>query len=55
MSSLFAPLPLGDLMLRNRIALPPLTRCRSDQPGQRSWRDDGGLLSPARQRRLYDY
>ena len=33
MSSLFAPLPLGDLMLRNRIALPPLTRCRSDQPG----------------------
>ena len=33
MSSLFAPLSLGDLMLRNRIALPPLTRCRSDQPG----------------------
>jgi len=33
MSSLFAPLPLGDLMLRNRIALPPLTRCRSEQPG----------------------
>ncbi len=33
MSSLFAPLTLGDLSLRNRIALPPLTRCRSEQPG----------------------
>jgi N-ethylmaleimide reductase len=32
MSSLFAPLTLGDLRLRNRIAL-PLTRCRSEQPG----------------------
>ena len=33
MSSLFTPLVLGDLTLRNRIALPPLTRCRSEQPG----------------------
>ncbi|WP_434671005.1 alkene reductase (plasmid) [Klebsiella sp. B345] len=33
MSSLFSPLTLGDLQLRNRIALPPLTRCRSNQPG----------------------
>jgi len=33
MPSLFAPLTLGDLQLRNRIALPPLTRCRSEQPG----------------------
>lgn len=33
MSSLFSPLILGDLNLRNRIALPPLTRCRSNQPG----------------------
>lgn len=31
--SLFSPHVLGDLTLRNRIALPPLTRCRSDQPG----------------------
>ena len=31
--SLFSPLALGELTLRNRIALPPLTRCRSDQPG----------------------
>lgn len=33
MSSLFTPLTLGGLALRNRIALPPLTRCRSAQPG----------------------
>ncbi|MGC6388788.1 alkene reductase [Ewingella sp. S1.OA.A_B6] len=32
-SNLFTPLPFGDFTLRNRIALPPLTRCRSDQPG----------------------
>ncbi|MCE0490815.1 alkene reductase [Pantoea sp. Mb-10] len=33
MSSLFSPLTLGGLTLRHRIALPPLTRCRSEQPG----------------------
>ncbi|UQY46396.1 alkene reductase [Mixta hanseatica] len=33
MSSLFSPLNLGGFKLRNRIALPPLTRCRSNQPG----------------------
>lgn len=33
MPSLFSPLSLGSLTLRNRIALPPLTRCRSNQPG----------------------
>lgn len=33
MTSLFSTLSLGELTLRNRIALPPLTRCRSDQPG----------------------
>lgn len=33
MPSLFSPLMLGDLQLRNRIVLPPLTRCRSEQPG----------------------
>lgn len=32
-SSLFTPLTLGGLTLRNRIALPPLTRSRSTQPG----------------------
>jgi N-ethylmaleimide reductase len=32
-SSLFAPLSLGGLTLKNRIALPPLTRSRSTQPG----------------------
>lgn len=32
-SSLFTPLELGGIPLRNRIALPPLTRCRSAQPG----------------------
>lgn len=31
--SLFEPLTLGGLVLRNRIALPPLTRSRSSQPG----------------------
>ncbi|WP_380181602.1 alkene reductase [Kalamiella sp. sgz302252] len=31
--SLFTPLQIGDLTLANRIALPPLTRCRSEQPG----------------------
>jgi N-ethylmaleimide reductase len=32
-SSLFQPLSLGGLTLRNRVALPPLTRSRSSQPG----------------------
>ncbi len=32
-SSLFGPVRLGDLSLENRIFLPPLTRCRSSQPG----------------------
>lgn len=32
-SSLFTPLALGGLTLKNRIALPPLTRSRSTQPG----------------------
>ena len=32
-SSLFQPLSLGGLTLKNRIALPPLTRSRSSQPG----------------------
>lgn len=31
--SLFHPLTLGGLQLKNRIALPPLTRSRSSQPG----------------------
>uniref|UniRef100_UPI003C7A6FD6 alkene reductase n=1 Tax=Pseudomonas veronii TaxID=76761 RepID=UPI003C7A6FD6 len=31
--SLFQPLALGNLKLKNRIALPPLTRSRSSQPG----------------------
>jgi N-ethylmaleimide reductase len=31
--SLFQPLALGSLTLKNRIALPPLTRSRSSQPG----------------------
>ncbi|MBT0727197.1 alkene reductase [Rosenbergiella australiborealis] len=31
--TLFTPLDLGGITLRNRIALPPLTRCRSTQPG----------------------
>ncbi|ACT12522.1 MULTISPECIES: alkene reductase [Pectobacterium] len=33
MKTLFKPAKLGDLDLRNRIVLPPLTRCRSSQPG----------------------
>lgn len=32
-NDLFEPLTLGGLVLRNRIALPPLTRSRSSQPG----------------------
>ncbi|GAA3672276.1 MULTISPECIES: alkene reductase [Acetobacter] len=32
-SSLFSLVRLGDLRLENRIFLPPLTRCRSTQPG----------------------
>ena len=32
-TTLFSPLKLGGLTLANRIALPPLTRCRSEQPG----------------------
>lgn len=32
-SSLFGPVLLGNLSLENRIFLPPLTRCRSTQPG----------------------
>jgi N-ethylmaleimide reductase len=32
-SDLFEPVTLGSLVLRNRIALPPLTRSRSSQPG----------------------
>lgn len=32
-SNLFTPLTLGGLTLKNRIALPPLTRSRSTQPG----------------------
>lgn len=33
MSDLFSPVQLGNLQLKNRIVLPPLTRCRSSQPG----------------------
>lgn len=32
-SSLFDPVRSGNLLLENRIFLPPLTRCRSSQPG----------------------
>ncbi len=32
-SKLFSPLTLGDLQLNNRVLMPPLTRCRSAQPG----------------------
>ncbi|MCW7552462.1 alkene reductase [Endozoicomonas gorgoniicola] len=32
-STLFSPLKLGPYQLKNRIALPPLTRSRSSQPG----------------------
>lgn len=31
--NLFSPLQLGQHTIKNRIALPPLTRCRSSQPG----------------------
>ena len=31
--TLFSPLTLGGMTLRNRIALPPMTRDRSSQPG----------------------
>ena len=31
--TLFSPLKLSGFTLRNRIVLPPLTRCRSQQPG----------------------
>lgn len=30
---LFSPLALGNLELKNRILMPPLTRCRAQQPG----------------------
>ncbi|MEK1865870.1 alkene reductase (plasmid) [Ensifer adhaerens] len=33
MPSLFSPIPLGSLTLPNRIALAPMTRARSSQPG----------------------
>jgi N-ethylmaleimide reductase len=33
MPTLFDPLPLGDLTLRNRVIMAPLTRMRSGQPG----------------------
>ena len=33
MSNLFEPLTFGELNLKNRIVLPPMTRCRSAQPG----------------------
>lgn len=33
MSALFAPIEMGDLTLKNRIALAPLTRCRASMPG----------------------
>lgn len=32
-SSLFQPLQLGRYALKNRVVMPPLTRCRSSQPG----------------------
>lgn len=32
-NTLFSPLSLGGMTLRNRVILPPLTRCRSEQPG----------------------
>ncbi|VDY65534.1 alkene reductase [Shimwellia blattae] len=32
-AALFTPLTLGEFTLKNRIALPPLTRSRSSQPG----------------------
>jgi N-ethylmaleimide reductase len=33
MSNLFDPLPLGEMLLKNRIIMAPLTRMRSQQPG----------------------
>ena len=33
MATLFDPLPLGDLTLPNRVIMAPLTRMRSQQPG----------------------
>lgn len=33
MPSLFSPIPLGSLTLPNRVALAPMTRARSSQPG----------------------
>ena len=32
-ASLFSEVKLGNFTLKNRIVLPPLTRCRSSQPG----------------------
>lgn len=32
-SELFSRINIGDISLENRIILPPLTRCRSEQPG----------------------
>ncbi|WP_027184730.1 alkene reductase [Desulfovibrio inopinatus] len=33
MSDLFSPFTFKDMMFRNHIAMPPMTRCRSSQPG----------------------
>lgn len=37
MTSLFDPLALGDLTLKNRVIMAPLTRMRSRQPGNIPW------------------
>jgi N-ethylmaleimide reductase len=37
MTSLFDPLALGDLTLKNRVIMAPLTRMRSRQPGNVPW------------------
>ena len=37
MASLFDPLPLGSITLKNRIIMAPLTRMRSKQPGNIPW------------------
>ncbi len=37
MTTLFDTLPLGPLMLKNRIIMAPLTRMRSQQPGNIPW------------------
>ena len=37
MTSLFDPLALGDLTLKNRLIMAPLTRMRSQQPGNVPW------------------